>query len=406
VWDFESPLAEAIAALFPTAIVVRGMFSLRMDEWDVLVSRNGTGSLQPSRLFIISFGNGIIGASQAQLLGMVGPGTVATEFEVPDNLDPRVLRLVHSDLLPVVQHRSPNPYISPLNAYGAAYNTELTHVLPFLRTTEPRTLAGEFLRLEGQTRAWALPDGVDVVAWTSCALSIWRSVDPERFPSGPDWRHDATWQTPEERSWIAEIEAAATERDALVLALDQRAQAAEMALSAAREAADQAERQLITAQGPELVNAVIAALRAFGLTVHDMDEIWPDNDKREDLRVATPDDPDWEALVEVRGYTSGAKVSDLLRIQGRFVPRYIVEKGKSPTSSWYIANQFLKEDPVTRPPILQTNPEEVREFGTASGLCIDTRDLLRLWLGVQSGKVAPVDVRRLLTSSRGRLAVS
>jgi hypothetical protein len=213
------------------------------------------------------------------------------------------------------------------------------------------------------------------------------------------------WLTPAERSQIAQIEAVASERDALILALDQRATAAEKALASASEAADQTERHLITAQGPDLVNAVIAALRAFGFGVQDMDEVWADNDRREDLRVTTPDDPNWEALAEVRGYASGAKVSDLIRIQGRFVPRYFVEKGKSPTAAWYIATQFLREDPATRPLILQTNPEEVEEFGSSSGLCIDTRDLLRLWLGVQAGDLAPSAVRTLLTSSRGRLVI-
>jgi len=403
ILDFPSPIAEAIAALFPTSMIAHGDPGVRLDEWDVVVVDHGTSGTLPSHLFLLSFGQGFLGFAQDMAVLSLSAQTVATEFAIPDGLESAVRRLVLSDLLPLVRGSKSNPAVTN-NLRGSKGVADSGVFAPFLTTTEPVALAGAFPRIEGKAWGWVLPEGVDVVAWTAAAISSWRHIDPLRFPSGPDWRNEPIWQTPAEQSAASLATSIEAERETSLAALDQRATEAETALASAREAADQNERQLLTAQGPELVNAVIAALTAFGFQVQDMDDVWPAGDRREDLRITVADDPSWEVIGEVRGYAAGAQLNDLLRI-GRFARRYLAERRVSPAATWYVANQFIREAPMTRPRILHSNPDEVEEFGVASGLCIDTRDLLRLWLDVQIGTRIPHSVRSLLVASRGRLDV-
>jgi hypothetical protein len=314
------------------------------------------------------------------------------------------LSLVESDLLPLIQSRASNPviYVTLEGGRSMVLDWKPAMVESYLSTTEPRYLAGQFARHGGKSRLISIPDGTDVVAWAAAALSVWRDVDADRFPSGPDWRRERDWQTPDEQSAARTLLDLEGEAMRLTAELQHREGAATADLLKAQELGDAGPRRLLTEQGASLVNAVIDALGALGFNVKDMDEIHPPNDRLEDLRVSDPGDGNWEAIVEVRGYNSGAKVSDLLRIQGRFVPRYVAAEKKLPSASWYIANQFLKRSPAERPPILDTNPEELHVFAESGGLAVDTRDLFLLAAAAERGDVTPEESRQLLINATGR----
>ena len=96
------------------------------------------------------------------------------------------------------------------------------------------------------------------------------------------------------------------------------------------------------------MKVTIEALRQLKFGVEDVDEdLTPGTAKVEDLRLTDPDDPAWTNITEVRGYTGGAKLSDLQRI-GRFAGLFLRRTGEFPKSRWYLVNQFLRADPDTR----------------------------------------------------------
>ncbi len=70
--------------------------------------------------------------------------------------------------------------------------------------------------------------------------------------------------------------------------------------------------------------------------------------KREDLRLALKDEPGWQAMVEVKGYSSGTKTNDNRQIR-EHRERYILEEGRLPDLTVWLANPYRRMDPSTRP---------------------------------------------------------
>lgn len=165
---------------------------------------------------------------------------------------------------------------------------------------------------------------------------------------------------------------------------------------------DERERSLLTTQGDELVAIVGVALRDLGFEVEEMDPVWPAGQRREDLRVSDSDDLTWVAIVEVRGYTGGGQVNDLLRI-GRFQNRYLQDEGAEPTRSWYIVNQFKDLDPDERPALLASSPDEVATFAESGGLAVDTRTLFTVWMEVRYEQISRERARATLRAATGVL---
>lgn len=111
-------------------------------------------------------------------------------------------------------------------------------------------------------------------------------------------------------------------------------------------------------------------------------------------------DADRTFIAEVRGYKDGAKTSDLGRL-ARFSDLYRLETGDLPSGRWYVVNQFMGDDPGTRPMPLVGTPDDVAVFGELGGLVIDTRDLLRLWLAVEDNLVTASEARGMLNGATG-----
>jgi hypothetical protein len=170
----------------------------------------------------------------------------------------------------------------------------------------------------------------------------------------------------------------------------------------AKRAAESRERLLLTGTGDALKDTVRACLVDFGFEVRDMDTVYPQGDRREDLQVIDPDTPEWVALVEVRGYTNGARVNDLPRL-GRFRNRYFRDHGQDPSAAWYVVNQFIGDDPQTRQPILASNESELESFAQEeAGLAIDTAELFQLWMAVKEGGIPTTQARANLMTAVGR----
>lgn len=419
----ESEMA-ALAALFPTVRQIDSLSEVREEEYDILITK-GRPVRAKSHLFVVAVAGDDVGkieppaaqgspieAEDWRMATVRRKGdSKAAEFEVPPELPKRLKALVYADLLPLFQRRNEEEEYEPMsylsvdgpNLLSPGYRRALEGVRPVLTTTEPVVLAGIFRRRGDLAECLTLPGGVDVVAWTAAAVEMWSDVAPDRFPVPPAWEHAERWMTTAERQRARDLENLDSEWDEVQAGFAGRRAAAEKALAQARTDADTRQRRLLVAQGDDLVAAVSDALQTIGFEVRNMDALWPENDRREDLRVTAADHPGWNAIVEVRGYTRGAAQSDLIRIGGRFVPRYMQDEGRAPSSAWYIVNHNFRRDPSQRPRVLSGNEPEIETFaeGTASGLVVDTVTLFQVVRAVEEGLLDPASARATFVGGRG-----
>ncbi len=423
LYGFQHDEAEvsALAALLPTTKRIVSFSEIRQAEYDIVIAKDcPLPQVTASHLFVIAVGCERLGRIQApesgERTGWLGAAvrligdSKAREFRVPSALPEPLKPLVYDDLLPLLQGRSEDQAMPYLCVRGPGLPDEGSVararevIQPLLVTTEPTVVvAGIFQRRGGTAACLALPAGSEIVAWTRAAVAVWSEIAPERFPAPPAWEHTERWMTSGERRRVKELEAVDSEWQEVQAGFAKRRAAAEEELLQARARADAHQRRLLVAQGDDLVAAVTEALETIGFEVRNMDEVWPENDRREDLRVTARDHPGWNAIVEVRGYVRGAKQSDLLRISGRFVPRYMEDEGKAPSSAWYIVNHDVGRDPSQRDRVLAGNEAEITEFanGVAAGLVVDTVTLFDVLIAVEAGAIDASAVRAALTGQKG-----
>ena len=124
----------------------------------------------------------------------------------------------------------------------------------------------------------------------------------------------------------------------------------------------------------------------------------PNEQKYEDLRLTLPHRPDWEAIVEVKGYTKGTRTNDALQLR-KHREHYIVDKGRPPDFTIWLANPFRQIDPSSRPAPVRNVGEAAENIGAVHVLATD---LYRLWVLVQTGDLIANDVvQDLVDASTG-----
>jgi hypothetical protein len=207
--------------------------------------------------------------------------------------------------------------------------------------------------------------------------------------------------TPEEEALQAKKKAMEQERleynqrvDLTIGELDQQ-------ISQSMLIANQGRRRLITTQGDELVFAVAEVLTEFGFGVQKMDEsVSIEQTKFEDLRLTIPENREWEAIVEVRGYgNSVGQTADFQRLE-RFARHYQGEKGRWPSKKIYIINGQIELLPNQRQEPLAPAKDDIRVFGENTGLVIWSLDLFRAWKILE--QVGPEVIKRSIIESVGR----
>ena len=229
--------------------------------------------------------------------------------------------------------------------------------------------------------ALLLPPAVDVAAWFRAFLSELHELDPARIPHAPPrLSQPSDWYTHQERGLAdriaevdAELEGLKSERDQL-----------QTELTAAGERADRGIRRALWADGDELIAAVGKVLADLGFAVRDMDaELAEGEPKREDLRLAQKDEPGWQAMVEVKGYSSGTKTNDNRQIR-EHRERYILEEGRLPDLTVWLANSYRRRDPSTRP----APDQNVKDAAVAvDAVHVLATDLYRQWALVATGSL-------------------
>jgi hypothetical protein len=190
-----------------------------------------------------------------------------------------------------------------------------------------------------------LPHIFSQYQWVELLVTDWANSDQERFPNFGNWRKYSEWMVPEEETIVEKIRGLEEQRSNIIRQVDQEIGRLSEELARATQLANQGRRKLITAQDDELVEEVEAVFADIGFEVENIDKILPEGfPKREDLRLRMPkgEDENWEAIVEIRGYSKSAgKSSDLQRLSGRFTYLYQQEKGRLPSKKIYVVNGQL-----------------------------------------------------------------
>ncbi len=129
------------------------------------------------------------------------------------------------------------------------------------------------------------------------------------------------------------------------------------------------------------------------------DEIDKGKPKKEDLRLTMVNDPSWEGIVEIRGYTkSSGSNSDILRLN-RFAELYNKEKGKFPSKRIYIVNGQTDLSPFKRQLPLESAEEDICIFAEQDGLIIDTRELFKVIRNINT--LDKVKIKESIMSNSG-----
>lgn len=413
-FEGESDLVDRITELCPTVRRIEGLHEVRHAEWDLLVTDQG----------IATVGNGNAWLRLAPHIGLiyrapmktfqaivegrrewsarigVRGGLVSQEIRRVKNLPDRVESLVHELLEPVLTVRDRHQYFDYTNGDREGLPT----IAPFVVSPDGHVLAGRYRRSD-ESEAWLLPHDVPEFAeWVIAALGEWHLLAPERFPGVPDWAKSKKWMTSDELRIVEGMEEVRRRRTAALAGFDSEEADLARKLADARDRADGYERALLTSQSDELKFAVLKAFEELGFEVEDADLSADSGDHLEDLHIGDPDVSDWVCLGEVKGYTKGAKTEGLTQFI-RFNMRYMQRTGKAPNACWYIVNQFAKRDPSRRQPALHGKDEDLRAFGAANGLVVDTVDLFKLLRAVREGNLTPTEARTLLRASRGRFTM-
>lgn len=401
------PGSEALATVFPT-VVHRPLDASDVDRsaYDLIVTSAKDLGQVPPGVFVLTIGSISLERPanrrpppdrMIQFLTFDSNPIALGDPVIPTGLPDAVRRLVEDDLLPSLSTRG------VCRAWGLNQGGTLIvpqSLSPFAFTSSGRAVAGEWTRPRG-AMGWALPDGVDVVAWARAAADCWRAVSPQRFPPWKPWDKDRDWFTAQQLRLAEEADALASAWRAAEAEHAREEAAIQERLADASLAAAKSERLLLDGQGGALMTTVMAVLRQMGFTVEDCDSTRQHGDSLEDLRVADQGDSDWIAIVEVRGYSSGgAKSADLLRL-ARFAARYRRETGREPSARWYVVNQMASTEPSGRHKAFASQPDDLAQFAEDGGLVIDTRDLFRAIRNVDLGRESAESLRERIKSSRG-----
>ncbi len=380
-------------------------------DLDVVVSRKDPGEWVKTNHCIV-FGKSAATIPLYDDLSLVIDNAEGTAFEAPTQPDPLFASLLKAYVDEIGTARG-----KPVIRVGRFYNddvgwiieepeTEVIADMGLLRATAPRgALALVIARKQAELGfAWFPTPPADVHAWTRAIVTKWSRAYPDAFPGVNDWEAEAAWNDADEARIRRSIEQLARRRSRIVARLDALEARLASELLDARERARKGSRRLLTAQADELVAATRDAFVALGFVVEEMDQATGDNEqRREDLRIRTPDDPNWEAIVEVKGLERGsARLEHVARIS-RHATRYAAAKGREPSQILFVLNAQFGVPPDLRARPWASAPHDAEAFAEANGLLVPTTDLFRILRDVNSGALSASASRALIVKARGVL---
>ena len=258
--------------------------------------------------------------------------------------------------------------------------------------TRPKTADGE----QPITAALLLPKACNLVAWFRAFLCDLHEVDPVRVPHAPPRLSEPSdWHTPQEKDLADRIRQIECELNRL----DGEQDRLQRELAAEGERADMGLRRVLWADGDDLTAAVREILTALGFGVRDMDaELSEGEPRREDLRLTRDGAIGWQAMVEVKGYTSGTKTNDARQIR-EHRDRYAQEEGRVPDLTVWLSNPHRRIEPSSRPAPDQNVRVNAENVGAVHVLA---SDLYRQWALVATGSLdAETVIQSLVNADPG-----
>ncbi|MBX9244321.1 hypothetical protein ICW40_05805 [Actinotalea ferrariae] len=393
----DETLLTSLTALAPTnGVLGEDVLKVHASDWDLVVSFHPQPE-QPEGVHVLAFGGANFGQTyfgHSWYAPRRNLALHARSVVVPDNLQGPLRSLVQRSVIA----RDPGPGrvgLSGLPPGKGRFNLAVAG-------TEREPWAAFFRRREGAW-VWALPEETtDHVAWLASVLELLHDVDPDRFPGSPDWQRKHTWGTPETRRAITALATIDNQRRAILDELASREARARVELELAASEAASGPQRALTADGPDLETAVAGLLTDLGYMVEQMDShhSLESGGRLEDLRVSVPGQA-WTCLVEVKGYTSGARVRDVPRITGRPSVRFAATEGRAPDAVWHIVNAWRGTEPGTRE-VAVPQEHDLAVLAEAHGCLIDTRDLFAAWRDVREGVADADAVRSSMQAAVGR----
>jgi hypothetical protein len=241
--------------------------------------------------------------------------------------------------------------------------------------------------------ALALPTISNLPEWFQAFLTDIHSVDAERVPQAPARLSDpSVWFTPEEVALQERI----TEISSEIERLETEQAQVQSDLREESRRADTEMRRAVWSDGDDLVEVASVMLADIGFMVENMDAgLQPNDPKREDLRLSIRSKPGWEAIVEVKGYTSGVRTNDARQIR-EHRDRYIAEKGHPPDLTLWLTNPFRQKDPSSRPVPDKNVGDAAENIGATHIL---STDLYLQWSRVKRDECASEDLVRQLVGA-------
>ncbi|MEV0686757.1 hypothetical protein AB0I35_23090 [Nocardia sp. NPDC050378] len=412
-FDRSHPYAEGIEKMSGRVGYFAEMPTVRVKSWDVIVSLDDPPDFDLrslSGIRHIQIGGTPIGEWQRTRETSKGKAvstarfyealSLGEELEIPDSVAASWRELVRTALVPGIQALPLPRSAFTVNSAFEETNNISDEVVPLVRDLDGGIIAMRYFPGEGPSECLYLPDNaIDAFTpWLRAAYVEWSKAEPDIFPAEPDWTSDPTWMTFGELEVCAALEDARAEECRVADEMAQKVRAKEEQVVLAREAADTRERMLLTGTDDALVDRLADLLTQWGFSVRNMDQEDGRREKLEDLRVSWGDG--LTAIVEVKGYSSGGKPSDLQKIE-RFAARYALSEGRMPAAKWYVVNQFRYRNPSERRPLMRNHSKDVQIFAEEGGLVIDTRDLFTMAKRVDAGELSAEQARGALTSSRG-----
>lgn len=280
------------------------------------------------------------------------------------------------------------------------FDTHRLTVIPFLKARGDVVVAGSYTRGDGITN-WVVPNDTSIVPWLTLAFERWSRELPSVFPSAPAWEHSETWMSHKERDLVGRIR---YERGVLAEAQrrhDEILEALHADGAALTIEEDGGSRRLLTATGTDLVEAVAEALVEIGFVVKDMDSVYPEGRRHEDLQVSLTQGEAWLAITEVTGVARGVAQEKWTKLNQHLITYLRQPNSVASALPWLFVNQHISSEPASRPILWQKDFwANVEESG---GLAMETPALFTLVHAVRSGMLDSTQVQDFLRTFSGVL---
>ncbi|MHA6693896.1 hypothetical protein [Homoserinimonas sp. A520] len=309
--------------------------------------------------------------------------------------------LVKFHLLPAVEARK---FQFGIEKTSGSLEPAIIKLRPFLLGPSGIIVGASYER-QGGGSVWLLPaDTPSLSSWFEVAMTEWHLKDRRIFPTINTWQSANQWDTREEVAARLELNSLDDQFAKLELEYQVARAETQRKLDEATARATAGPKSLLTSKDEPLQNAAFEALVQLGFDVEDMDESWPERERREDFRVRDPDAPEWLVLADATGVAKGAPGSKIATVAG-YVTKYVLEeRPQAAPGIWIIVNRLPHRDPMTRGDVYRE--DDLAVLRSQPGLAIDSAALYLLTQAIESPSQRAAACREWLRTRTGQVTTT